>query len=263
MLDGREDQAAGLRRLFRRAPPQVVALYASGRSRARNAILAAHRIADRAQRVLIIDEAEGDAGLASALGVQPGSDLLQMLDGRTLLASVLQPLPGLLGRVPAAAAALALPLLDDARRSCLFEAVRLLHRHAGFVLIHADGQLADNPSAFVNAAPRRLLIAEASASGATEAYQIVKRLASSGAGSVDVAVCGANGRADAAAFFASLDGLVRRHVGVPLAWVGEVERDDLAAGLGRPVVAESVPRRFDGWATLPRATRLAQGLGGK
>ena len=41
MLDGREDQAAGLRRLFRRAPPQVVALYAGGRRAADNAALAA------------------------------------------------------------------------------------------------------------------------------------------------------------------------------------------------------------------------------
>ena len=37
MLDGREDQAAGLRRLFRRAPPQVGALYVSGRPPADNA----------------------------------------------------------------------------------------------------------------------------------------------------------------------------------------------------------------------------------
>ena len=37
MLDGREDQAAGLRRLFRRAPPKVVALYAGGRRAADNA----------------------------------------------------------------------------------------------------------------------------------------------------------------------------------------------------------------------------------
>lgn len=50
MLDGREDQAAGLRRLFRRAPPQVVALYAGGRRAADNAALAAHRIAGRSER---------------------------------------------------------------------------------------------------------------------------------------------------------------------------------------------------------------------
>lgn len=231
MLDGREDQAAGLRRLFRRTPPLTVALYAAGRHRAANAVLAAHRIAGQAGRVLIIDEAEGAAGLGEALGLGPGPDLLQLLDGHTTLAGVLQPVPGLLGRVPAVAAALTLPLLDDARRACLVEALRILHRHAGFVLIHADGEAAADPSPFAQAAPRRLLVAEASACGATEAYRVVKGLAAAGAGSVHVAVCRARSRADAAAFFSSLERLVRKHVGVPLAWLGEVERDELAAGL--------------------------------
>lgn len=256
--DMREDQAAGLRRLFRQAPPQVVALYATGRLHAENAVMAAHRIAGQAERVLLIDEAEGDASLGAALDLGAGPDLLQLLDGRTLLAAVVQPVPGLLGRVPAAAAALALPLLDDARRACLFEALRILHRHAGFVLIHADGATADAPSPFVHAAPRRLLVAEASACGATQAYQAIKHLAAGGAGSVDVAVCRARSRSDASAFFATLDALVRRHVGVPLAWLGELERDDLAAGLARPVLAPQrgplappAARRYAAWGWIP------------
>ncbi len=239
MLDGHEDQAAGLRRLFRRAPPQVVALYACGRHRTHNAVLTAHRIAGHAERVLILDEAEGDAGLGAALALGPGRDLLQVLDGRTTLADVLQPCPGLLGRVPAVAAALTLPLLDAARRACVVEALRILHRHASFVLVHADGVGAAEPSPFVHAAPRRLLVAEASASGATEAYQTIKGLAAAGAGSVHVAVCRARSKADAAAFFASLEALVQRHVGLPLAWLGEVERDDLVGGLSQADVSAS------------------------
>jgi flagellar biosynthesis protein FlhG len=231
MLDGREDQAAGLRRLFRRSPPLVVALYASGRQRAHNALLAAHRIAGQAERVLILDEAETEHGLGTVLGAATGTDLLQVLDGRTTLADVVQPVPGLIGRVPVAAAALALPLLDEARRACVIEALRILHRHAGFVLVHTHSERAAEPTPFVQAAPRRLLVAEASASGATEAYRTIKALAAAGAGSVHVAVCRARGRTDANAFFTSLESLFRRHVGVPLAWLGEVERDDIAAGL--------------------------------
>lgn len=235
MLDGREDQAAGLRRLFRRAPPQVVALYVGGRTRTQNAVLAAHRIAGSAERVVILDEAEGSDTLADALGVSEGTDLLQLLDGRTRLSGILQTVPGLVGRVPVAAAALALPLLDEARRACLVEALRILHRHASFVLLHAAAESVAEPSPFVQAAPRRLVVAEASASGATDAYRSIKGLAAAGAGSVHVAVCGARGRADAAAFFRSLEALVVRHVGVPLAWQGELERDDIAAGLRQPL----------------------------
>lgn len=262
MLEAREDQAAGLRRLFRRTPPQVVALYACGRHRTHSAVLAAHRIAGHAERVLILDEAEGEASLAAALAVEPGRDLLQMLDGRTTLADVLQPSPGLLGRVPTVAAALTLPLLDDARRACVVEALRILHRHATFVLVHADGQAAATPSPFVMAAPRRLLVAEASASGATEAYRTLKGLAAAGAGSAFVAVCRARSRSDAVAFFTSLDALVKRHVGLPLAWLGEVERDDLVAGLSDarlPVSARGAgaafANRLDGMGRVVRGSR--------
>ncbi|MDR3212586.1 MAG: flagellar FleN [Azoarcus sp.] len=239
MIDGREDQAAGLRRLFRQTPPAVVAFYVTGRHRAGNAILAAHRIAAQRQRVLLIDEAAGDEALAETLGLAPGPDLLQMLDGRLTLAELLQPVPGLFGRVPAAAAALALPLLDDARRACLVQAVRVLHRHAGFVLIHAGCDSARDPSPFVQAAPQRLLVAEASASGATDAYRVIKQLAAAGAGSLHIAVTRARSSDDARNFFTSLQKLVRHHVGVPLVWLGEVERDDLAAGLTRMPSAAS------------------------
>ncbi|MCL1860994.1 MAG: flagellar FleN [Proteobacteria bacterium] len=260
MIDGREDQAAGLRRLFRQTPPAVVAYYATGRYRVHHAILAAHRIAGQHHKVLLLDEAVGDEALAGALGLDPGPDLLQMLDGRLTLFELLQPVPGLFGRIPAAAAALALPLLDEARRACLLEAMRVLHRRAGFMLIHAGCDSAKDPSPFVQAAPQRLLVAEASASGACESYCVIKQLASAGAGSMHVAVARAHDAADARKFFTSLQALVRHHVGVPLLWLGEVERDDLAAGLTRtpapPLVREASAvflRRLAGVGISPSA----------
>ncbi|MDR2881465.1 MAG: flagellar FleN [Azoarcus sp.] len=247
MIDGREDQAAGLRRLFRQTPPAVGAYYATGRQRVHYAILAARRIAGQHHKVLLLDEAVGDEALGEALGLDPGPDLLQMLDGRLTLSELLQPVPGLFGRIPAAAAALALPLLDETRRACLLEALRVLHHHAGIVLIHAGCDTAKDPSPFVQAAPQRLLVAEASASGACEAYCVIKQLASAGAGSVHVAVARAHDAVDARNFFTSLQALVRHHVGVPLLWLGEVERDDLAAGLTRtlaPPLAREVGAAF-------------------
>ena len=233
MIDGREDQAAGLRRLFRQTPPAVVAFYATGRYRVHHAILTAHRIAGQHRKVLLLDEAVGDEALAGALGLGPGPDLLQMLDGRLTLSDLLQPVPGLFGRISAAAAALALPLLDEVRRACLLEAMQVLHHHAGIVLIHAGCDSAKDPSPFVQAAPQRLLVAEASASGANESYSVIKQLASAGAGSMHVAVAQAHDAADARNFFTSLQALVRHHVGIPLMWLGEIERDDIAAGLTR------------------------------
>lgn len=239
MIDPNEDQAAGLRRLFRRAPPTVVALFAAGRSSAEIAVQAAYRIAGVAERVLVLDEATGDSSLAGVLDLPEGADLLSVLGGRVQAGELVQSVPGLVGRVPVGAAALALPLLDDERRAGLVGALRNLHRGVGFVLIHSHGDAAD-PSPFIYAAPRRLVVAEASGSGATRAYQVIKRLAAAGAGSLHVAVARARNRDDALAFFESLDSLVRGHVGVPLAWLGEIERDDLARGLACEVAEVSV-----------------------
>ncbi|MDX5363411.1 MAG: flagellar FleN [Pseudazoarcus pumilus] len=241
MIDSHEDQAAGLRRLFRREPPTVVALYTTGKGRATTAVRTAFRLAARAERVLILDEARGEHSLAPALGVEDGIDLLGVLGGQCEATALVQPVPGLVGRVPVSAAALALPLLDEERRTQLIEALRSLHRYAGIVLVHAGSDEAADPSPFVFAAPRRLLVAEASRSGALEAYAVIKGLAAAGGGSLHVAVSGARSRDEANAFFDSLDTLVRKHVGVPLAWLGQVERDDLAGGLTAEV-ATSSPR---------------------
>ncbi|MBW7859830.1 MAG: flagellar FleN [Rhodocyclaceae bacterium] len=237
MIDSTEDQAAGLRRLFRKAPPAVVALYVAGRQPAAVAIRTAYRIAGRAERVLVLDEAQGERALSQALDLPPGPDLLSVLGAKVHPLDLIQQVPGLVGRVPAGAAALALPLLDDERRDRLVGALGLLHRHAGYVLIHSCCEAAADPSPFIFAAPRRLVVAEVGRTGATESYRVIKRLAEAGAGSIHVAAAGARSRSDAQAFFDALENLVRRHVGIPLAWLGELERDDIARGLDSEVGA--------------------------
>lgn len=244
MIDTIEDQAAGLRRLFRRAPPAVVAMYVTGHSRGGVAVQTAYRIAGQSERVLLLDEAAGASALSRILDLPDGPDLLSVLGGKVRAVDLVQTVPGLIGRVPIRAAALALPLLDQERRTLLINTLRSLYRYAAFVLIHSSADAADDPSPFIFAAPRRLVIAQASRSGATDAYQIIKRLASAGAGSIHVAVSRARNRQDAAAFFGSLDKLVQRHVGIPLVWLGEVERDDLARGLGCEA-AEASPRESE------------------
>ncbi|HLW04122.1 MAG TPA: flagellar FleN [Azoarcus sp.] len=248
MIDAHEDQATGLRRLFRRAPPLVVALYAAGRERAAVALRTAYRFSARDERVLVLDEAGAGRSLAQTVGVEDNKDLLGVLGERIRLDEIVQRVPGLAGRVPARAAALALPLLDGERREKLCAALDTLHRRTDVVLVHADGDEATDPSPFVFAAPHRLLVAETSRSGALEAYATIKALAAAGAGSLHVAVAGARSREEATAFFASLDALVFAHVGVPLTWLGEIESDDLRAGLA----SNPVPRQVGMPAFLRR-----------
>lgn len=239
MLDCRDDQAAGLRRLFRLSPPAVAAVYASGHRADASVQRLAHRLAGASQRVVVLDEA-AEAG--------EGLDLLHALDGRVALADLFRPLGDRVFRVPVAMAAAAFDLLDADRRQRLLALLEELHRRAGFVLVRPASTRGLSPFAW--AAPRRLLVAETSGRGATEAYAFIKDLAGAGAGKLQVAVAGSRTREEASRFFASLETLVRRHVGLPLAWLGELERDDLAASLSLPPTSAS-PRESE-WAFLRR-----------
>lgn len=256
MIDSREDQAAGLRRLFRGAPPHVSVLYATGRHRASTALDTARRLAGRRSRLLLLDEAGKEAGLHHLLEDAPGVDLLSVLGEGTQLRDLLQPVPGLLGRISIEAAALALPLLDDERRAQLVAALRGIFRPTSAVLIHSSLENAADPSPFVYAAPRHLIVAEASHSGATETFQLITHLAQAGVSSLHVTVARARDAREAQAFFASLNSIVRARIGVPLAWLGRMEHDNLIAGLVRN--AASVSQRGAETAFLHRLERMAR-----
>lgn len=254
VLELAEDQAAGLRRLFRRSPPSVVAVYSSGRHADANLLRLVHRLAARGSPVTVLDECPGPWPEAAGEGLpcEEGHDLLHALDGRIALGVIRQRLIGEAYRVPVALAAPLFDYLDEERRSRLLALLGELHRRSQYVLVRAvDAQLS---SALSWAAPRRVLVAEASGPGATGAYGLIKSLALAGASTVHVAVARARHREDAQAFFQQLQSLVRQHVGLPLAWMGEVERDDLAGELARPA-KESSPRdgeqaflrRLQGW----------------
>ena len=76
------DQAAGLRRLFRRAPSAVVALFASGRAPRQLAVQTLVALTEGARRVVAIDEHAPEHGsLLAAFGYPEGGDLLGALLG--------------------------------------------------------------------------------------------------------------------------------------------------------------------------------------
>lgn len=254
MIDMYEDQAAGMRRLFRQAPPSVLALYATGHKRRLLALEAATRLAGKSQKVLVLDEAGPDACLGQEANSQDALDLLHTLDTRYAPSSVVHSIRPRVLRLRTSAAAMALPLLDEARRGRLLEALQVVTRTVGFVLIHSDLHQAGIPSPFVYAAPRRLMVAEATGRGATEAYNAIKQLAGAGAGSLHVLVARARSRGDAWAFFKTLDDLVQRHIGVPLVWLGELERDAIEEGLTQPMnlhpqgeLEEAFMRKLAAW----------------
>lgn len=239
MLDGREDQASGLRRLFRRSPPAVVAMFACGRAPRELAARTLLDLARRGPRVAVLDEARGDDGLLGHFGCGERGDLLHLIDGATQVNALISELAPDLSHLSVAGAALALPLLDDDRRDHLITGLHEIQRHCQLVVVHGASTEWARPSPFVLAAPGRLLVVEASASGVTDGYAIIRQLAGAGAGDLAVAVAGARDHHEAMALFSQLEALVRRRIGLPLRLVGELGRDDLAESLQE----QSPPKR--------------------
>ena len=83
MLNEREDQASGLRRLFRRAPPTVVAMYTCGRAPRRLAARTLLELSRRSPRVLVLDEGRGDAALLAEFTRESRGVVIHLIDGTT------------------------------------------------------------------------------------------------------------------------------------------------------------------------------------
>lgn len=256
------DQAAGLRRLFRRTPSPVVALFACGRAPRALAVQTLTALTDGARRVVALDEHAPERGsLLAAFGYPDSGDLLGALQGQADVTDAMREVADGLWVVPAAAAVLAVPLLDDARHARLEVAIAELQRRADLLAIHAAGDVRQL-TPFARAAARRLLIVEASGVGARSACQWIKGLAAAGAGSLEIAVSGARDRADATALFASLDDFSARHVGLPLAWRGEVGRDPLADAMTAPLGARHPAENAQAFIRRLRAWSAQAGVNG-
>ena len=252
MLDGREDQATGLRRLFRRAPPSVVAMFACGRDPRSLAAQMLLGMGRGAGRVAVLDEGRGETALAAQFGLVEQGDLLHVIDGRTRIRALVQHVSPDLCHLSVAGASLALPLLDEDNRERLIVALHDIHRHNQLIFVHGAATDVIEPSPFVLAAPRRLLLVEASASGVREGFATIKQLAACGAGDLSLVVAGARDQEEAKALFRQLEALVLERVGLPLRFLGEAGRDDIAGQLEDPM-----PPRRDHEAATAFLRRLA------
>lgn len=256
------DQAAGLRRLFRRTPSAVVALFISGRSPRDLAVQTLLALTDGARRVVAIDEHAPERGsLLAAFGFPEGGDLLGALQGQHDVTETMREVADGLWVVPAAATVQAVPLLGASHHERLEAGITELQRRADLLAIHAVGD-ARRLTPFARAAGRRLLVVEASGVGARGACQWIKGLAAAGAGSLEIAVGGARDRADATALFASLQDFSSRHVGLPLVWRGEVERDPLAEAMTTPLGARHPAEGASAFIRRLRAWSAQAGMAG-
>lgn len=176
MVNWRDDQAAGLRRLVKSPLRRVIAVAsANPADSAAAAAAAALQLASRGARVLVIDEHEGAQSMAAPLQCATRYDLLQAARGDVPIARAVVRVSNLLSLLPAARAAAALGEADAAERAALARCVELAEQGAEFVLIRAAvGN--DGLSLLARAASQIVLAVHGTAAGLADGYLLLKQL---------------------------------------------------------------------------------------
>jgi len=255
---GFEDQAAGLRRLLSKAPPQVVAVLACGTGALR---WTAGQVMTRAQagrQVLLFDEAEACGNLGDVMGVSPRFDLGQVVEGEVPLEQAqVQAAPGCTLH-SAARLARRLAGADRIYAARFRETCRRLQNGSDLWVIHARPDESMSLSPFALAAQRLVVAVDGSPRSVTEAYALIKRLEGGPWAQLDLALGGCRRPNEGEALLDNLMQVAQRQTVLALRRIYGLEASAAAAA----VSAGGGERFLDRVLGLAqRATRAPLALG--
>lgn len=179
MADFCVDQAAGLRRLMGRGAQLQVVTFVSGCEGVGRSMAVANlgvALTRLGKEVLIVDENACADDVASAFGLRPSHDLLNVVERKVGLPRVLlEPMPGL--RVlPAARAIRKLGRLSLGQQQLLLDAMSGLERPVDVILVDADGAHPAGISPFGLASQETVVVLSGATASITEAYALIKKV---------------------------------------------------------------------------------------
>ena len=245
------DQAEGLRRLLVLNQTQVITVVAgkAGVGRTSATINLAAALAGSGKNVLVLDENHGPNNLLGRMGLSARHDLLDVAQGKCGLCDAVLAAEGF-GILPTARAMRALAQLDRDGQQRLEDALTNASTGTDVVLVDAamsalslaEGQAGRNaavsPSLASGAA--LLVVVEATPSGITESYALIKRLALRNAHQqFGIAVNKAGNEQAALTVFENMAKVTRRNLSARLEYLGHIPSDDslkCAMQLGKPVI---------------------------
>ncbi|MCX7945577.1 MAG: hypothetical protein N2557_01190 [Hydrogenophilus sp.] len=210
-----DDQAATLRRLFRREPPMTHALYTVGKRWPTMATRFLERASQSFGRVLLADEATTSPTLPEMFGAKRPPDLLLALKEESGPNRFDLRLPKGWGYLNLKAAAVALPLLDETQRKRLFAAFAAHTRRYDAVILFAGGGSVADASWWLAAAPYQWLMVEVSGSGWRLALERARELARLGVDRVALVADGEE-MEEANRFLSHLSQRVQRTISLPV-----------------------------------------------
>jgi flagellar biosynthesis protein FlhG len=264
------DQAEGLRRLLVLNQTQVITVVAgkAGVGRTSATINLAAALAGSGKNVLVLDENCGPNNLSGRMGLSAKHDLLDVAQGKCGLCDAVLAARSF-GILPTARAMRALAQLDQEGQQRLEEALTEASGGVDVVLVDAamsalgmaEGQASGggtvSPSLASGAA--LLVVVEATPSGITESYALIKRLAlGSARQQFGIAVNRAGNEQAALTVFENMAKVTRRNLSARLEYLGYIPSDDslkCAMQLGRSVV-EAFPAAASAQSYLSLSQKL-------
>ncbi|MBI5889484.1 MAG: AAA family ATPase [Nitrosomonadales bacterium] len=254
------DQAAGLRRLLARTSSRVVTVIGARDGLGATSIVVnlAAVLGSAGKDVLVLDENLSQDNVANTLALKSRYDLLNVVRGdKTWQDVTLQGSHGV-HVLPVARAMQNLPKLDEAQRERLLESLSAAAKDMEVVLVDAarDGH---SVCASLSGDEPLLLVLNATASGITESYALLKQMAMhNGRQAFDIVVNKVGSEREALAVFDNMAQVARRHLQVRLEYLGYIPVDEKlkrATQLCRPVI-EAFPAAPSSYAMR----EIAQGL---
>jgi flagellar biosynthesis protein FlhG len=254
------DQAAGLRKLLARGNAQVITVLGARDGLGATSIVTnlAAVFAHAGKDVLVLDENLSHDNVANTLALRPRYDLLHAARGdKTWHDVLLQGMAGP-GVLPVARAMQSLPTMEEAERERLLES--LLGAAVGRDVVLVDAARDGNSvCASLSGDEPLLLVLNATASGITESYALLKKMAvHNGRQAFDIVVNRVGSEREALAVFDNMAKVARHHLQVSLSYLGYIPVDEKlkrATQLCRPVV-----EAFPSAASSLAMREIAQGL---
>lgn len=244
---GVDDQAEGLRRLLVSNQTQVITLVAGkqGVGRTSVTINLAAALTGAGKDVLVLDENPAPNNLADGLGLFARYDLLDVVQGRCQLGDAVLTCHGY-AVLPVARAMRALSKLNLIEQRCLENALSEVSNGVDVMLVDGAMLTSSNAvSASLASGVRLLVVMDATASGITESYSLIKRLALENARlRFEIVVNKAPNEQVARLVFGNMEKVARSNLAARLEYLGYIPPDERlkrATQLARSVV-EAYPK---------------------
>lgn len=254
------DQAEGLRRLLVLNQTQVVTVVAgkAGVGRTSATINLAAALVRSGKDVLVLDENHGPDNLLDRLGLSAKHDLLDVAQEKCGLCEALLTARGF-SVLPTARAMHALTRLDQAGQQRLENALTEVCDGVDMVLVDAAMPALGEASPSLASGGALLVVVEATPSGITESYALIKRLAlKSARQQFGIAVNRAGNEQAALTVFENMAKVARRNLSVRLEFLGHIPSDEklrCAMQLGKSVV-EAFPAAASAKSYLELSQKL-------